>query len=248
MEVIERHEYISKYLNNELSNDEKTVFEENVKSDPVLAKEVKMQRILIAGFQKADKEAYKKRFQKIDRTLPKTNYRFLEARKYIVTGLALAAILAGVMLLVIKPNQDFNEQLFAQNFEAPQYEISRGESDLTPGEYDQIQPAIKAYKIKDYKTALPIFEKAFHQKKNHELQYYMAVCQLAQNKTSDAITNLKELKDIVTFTYYNETRWYLALAYLKVGNVKDAKVLLNDLVNSDNSYSKKAKRVLSKLY
>jgi hypothetical protein len=89
---LERMETIEKYLNNNLSPDERSVFEKKLQSDPELKKEVELQKELMQGIQRAGiKQSAQKGFKK---------YKFnRNLKNWGLGALAVAVIAAGSVFI-----------------------------------------------------------------------------------------------------------------------------------------------------
>jgi len=73
--------------------------------------------------------------------------------------------------------------------------------------------------------------------------------QLETGKTKEALITLLTLYTLTQdyYNYYEQTRWYLALASLKLHNEKAAKKYLDELVALDGVYLDRAKGLLQKM-
>lgn len=82
---------------------------------------------------------------------------------------------------------------------------------------------------------------------NDTLLYYTSVCQYHLNDYWKAIERLKDLSHKPKFSFYNESKWYYALALIQVGRIKSADSLLKSIVREDSPFVEKAKQELEKL-
>ena len=80
--------------------------------------------------------------------------------------------------------------------------------------------------------------------------YYLAQSYMSRNNAINAIGHLEKAIKIAPDTRWeNKVQWYLALAYLKTGQIQRAKTLLKEVVNNEqvNNYRQKATELIKKL-
>ncbi|HLL42411.1 MAG TPA: tetratricopeptide repeat protein, partial [Segetibacter sp.] len=80
--------------------------------------------------------------------------------------------------------------------------------------------------------------------------YYLAQSYMSRNNAINAVRELeKAIKIAPDARWENKVQWYLALAYLKTGQIQRAKTLLKEVVNNDkaNNYKQKAIKLLKEL-
>ncbi len=115
-------------------------------------------------------------------------------------------------------------------------------------ETKQLLDAIAMVKQKKFDNALEIFN-SLHvdNEKNSGLALYLSIAQLNTDNLNDAILNLEYLSKLSGFIYRDESKFHLAFAYLKLGERRKAKQLLNELVNSNSKFSSQAQNTLDKI-
>ncbi|MDA3906310.1 MAG: hypothetical protein PF484_09570, partial [Bacteroidales bacterium] len=78
--------------------------------------------------------------------------------------------------------------------------------------------------------------------------FYLAITQLHNNKTKKSINTFSALFQLDNdFAYYEETRWYLALAFVKQNKKKKAKSILKELIEYEGYYYDDATELLNQL-
>lgn len=142
------------------------------------------------------------------------------------------------------------EALFAQHFSP----------DAPPQNHDEfLNEAIVAYTQGNYPKAIAEFEYVASTPTTRgetpeetltifQAQYYQALSYLAMGNTMKAIAGLKRISTNSVLARI-KVEWYLALAYLKAGQQKDAIKLFAKLAQSKtaNQYSQKAQNLLEAL-
>lgn len=114
---------------------------------------------------------------------------------------------------------------------------------------DNLAKASALFKEEKYQEALAIF-KAYEKENNTynpQIQLYIGVSQLELENYSEAIQTFNQLKNSNTIDAH-KAYWYTALAYLKQNDSENAKKVLNSLVQSSTNYNyEKAKKLLKNL-
>jgi len=132
-------------------------------------------------------------------------------------------------------NQPSNDELFSSYFVPYKnviQPIERGSS-----LQDEKTIAFTAYEKGDYKKAFTLFSKLYTVTNESYYLFYQANALLKLEKAKEAVPILIQhlsTKD----TLVQKSRWYLALAYLKLNNENKAKEMLKKVV-SDGDYKKK---------
>ena len=120
------------------------------------------------------------------------------------------------------------------------------QGDIQPDSLEIV--AMKAYEKRNFIEAETKFNGFLAYKDNPELRFYLAVTQMQNGKTDLAIKTLRSLYlKTPDYRYYEEIRWYLALALLKLRHEVYAKKYLDELVKFDGVYLDKAKNLMDKL-
>ena len=182
---------------------------------------------------------------------------FRRGKSYIsyilYSAISIAAIVAIVVTINIS-NDKPGKELFLAYYAIPDNEItiSRGGiSDLSPEIQKLTDNFYDLYNKKQYDDALKSVTSAVGDdelKKCPELLFYISICQLELNKTSDAEKNLKQLSKLGdSFSHFQAVDWYLALTFLKINQTDNAKSLLEKIKDEKRYYSDKATEILTKM-
>jgi tetratricopeptide (TPR) repeat protein len=135
------------------------------------------------------------------------------------------------------PETGRNARLFAANFQPAQNSIkTRG---LKEAEF------FRLYDEKKYREAIQVFPKS-PEIPDHLFFYANAL--LAAGQTEEAVSVLKTYLPQASDNYQNAANWRLALAYLKLNKIKEAKAILTALSQSDDArLAPPATKLLSEL-
>lgn len=163
--------------------------------------------------------------------------------RYLVAATVLffaATIFVVVQQLNLGPQSDLYAQYF-EPFDSPGSGLTRSGVNGVSVKVE----AYEAYDAGDYALATDLFEKSLLEKDEAIVRLCLANAYMAMNKFDKAETNLlymlKEYTDLVT-----QTKWYLALTYVKQNKLERARATLWEISDS-STYGEKAKKVLDDL-
>ena len=156
---------------------------------------------------------------------------------------ASVALLIGLTYFTMNRSSS-PEELYQDNF-APYrnvtYPITRGEEAV-----DEKTQAFLAYSKGDYEAAVPLFETLYTSEQEPYYLFYQANALIELNRAGEAIPLLEEhLKTSDPLT--DKSSWYLAMAYLQLEEVENAKKVLKDVVDKNAYKAEDAKRLLEEL-
>ncbi len=165
---------------------------------------------------------------------------------------------AAVFLLVVtlglvfyfQSNQqtDTPERLFAAYYQP--YQIDPAMRSDGYAEMEMLEKAFSAYNRGEFFLAARLFEKAYEEllpDKRTSLKFFAGVSYLEAEEEAMAKEALGEVIDQRWSIFYPEAKWYLALAYLKTGQVEKAKPLLEELKTEIPQYASKAEEILDRI-
>jgi len=204
---------IERYLEGTMTAEENESFNERLKRDPELVKEMELQRSIIRAVRN---EQLGKIIENEERQFHKQG----RIRTLVISigSFAVAASLFGVFYLTYLNN--------CENL-ADRYYVAYTYTPL-PSRGGEIPSLTRA-----------------------DSMFFKALAELERGNKKQAITLLENLHhssyEMVAATD-PAIRWYLSLAYLKNGQKKKAKILLQEIVNKpDNEFTQKAKNLLNEL-
>jgi len=221
---------IVKFFENALSEEERQAFDALMTSDENFRKEVALRQELQEVITLDDRETLKQELQALEQ--PKTS-----KKPWLLPVAASVVILLGVSSFWFFGNQaQSTEDLFNSHFEPYRnvvQPIERGDSSASPR-----VNAFKAYEQGNYTEALNGFNELIKTDNDPTIKFYKANTLLKTGNTEKAIvlleSNMKQTDSLA-----EKHHWYLALAYIKNGNLEAAKTQLNLLLNNPDSEYKK---------
>jgi TolA-binding protein len=182
---------------------------------------------------------------------PSPSYTISEvtaSRKRILRYIALpaAAVLGGFIILrTLTPSSDPQKiySSYYQPFDAYS-PVTRGIS----GQKDMLfSDAVKNYKAGNYEKAESGFSQVMAEDPaSGTASFYLGLTEIASGNTDNAIRALSSAT-VQQCEFNNEAQWYLAMAYLKKGDGKNASVCLRKLSDKKGFYSDRSRKILRRL-
>ncbi|NNE76307.1 MAG: hypothetical protein HKN31_04460 [Pricia sp.] len=240
---MERETLLEKYIQGELTENERVEFDSLVEKDADFLKEVAFHTNLKKVIEAEDDAVFREMvsdFESEARTETTKRKRF--PTKWLVA--ASIALIAGLTYFLPLNTTTSPQELYAQNFEPYRnvvHPITRGEADQ-----DEKTKAFMAYQNGKYEEALPMFTELYNDTEESYFLFYKANALIQLNRAREAIPILQahlqrkgELSD--------KTTWYLAMAYLQLGDKENAKIMLDDVIENGNYKVESAQQILKDL-
>lgn len=254
---------IDAYVNGEMTEEERVVFEAALESNPELKENFELYREIDKSmmhlFSKETKELegtlghLKKKYIKEvplqgEQTPKEGVVRQLEKPNYVRLFLALAAMFVMIMaayFLLFQSITD-HENMAKEYFSANYSELSQ----TMGATEDKIQNGIAAYNQKNYPRAKEYFYEALESSPNDsEAIKYLGLTHLALKEYDEALLNFENLASIPNL-YSNPGMFYQALTLMmrnETGDLDRAKELLGNVIANNAEGSRQAKEWLDNL-
>ena len=231
-----RFEAIEAYLLGSMSATERDAFAKEMASDAKLRAEVDLQRentlaIELGGVQRLLKEV------RAEHARPEMD-RTAGWKTYLMYAAVVAIVLSGAFWVLTRPSA--NERLFAEHFTAdPGLPVPMSATDK-PAFHD----AMVAYKLGDFAEARGKWSTLLQADPTSDtLRYYIASAALAVEDAAAAIPLFEGIVADTASAFHDKSQWYLFLAYVKAGEVENAKAVPMD----DPAFSVQASAIKAQL-
>lgn len=245
-------EELKQYLSNQLSSKEQNAFEKELADNPFFQEAVE-------GLENFNKDT-EMSFDDLDRSLDTKIDEVLTEKSLEVKNvvkmpifriLVLAASVVGIVFFTLNylhQQRLSTEVLYEENFKVlthPDGTVRAGEQEQTT--QTETEKAIYFYERENYKQAIAHYELALKSDPNNEKNnLFLAVSYLANYQAEDAIAVLVN-STFASNEYENDRDWYLAMAYLKTKNLKQAIPLFEKLSHIDCYYQSASQKILKSL-
>lgn len=243
------YEQIEKYLNGELEGEELLAFENDLRNDAELAKEVKLYRSIETEMKSAAAEQQEEaELRKSLNNLGDTHFK----KKAKLVGMKrtwwyVSAAAASVLIfLLVKPlfNKSFDKDKLYAGYMKEVEGLPESQRGNNPDSL--YTEAAQLYNHKDYKQALPLLEKLIEQNKE-DIQVKLAagICYMQVENYSPAVSLFDSIA-AGTSVYKNQALWMKALVLLKQNKLAECYDQLK-LIPADADKYEAAQALLKKL-
>lgn len=237
---------IEKKLLNKLTPQEQVEFNKLLKTDQSFAEDYKIEldihQYIKTKMDNQETRIYLKELHRelVSKGTLKENRPTRSLKKYL--PFALVASLIGMFVLVnfIIGTSNSPEELYALYYETPPFtETVRSHND-----FENLE---KAYSNKNYKQVIQIFQNNAKLSANPKLKQYLGISYLEIGQTDEAMIVFRSLQSETTMAC--SPTWYLALSFLKKGDITNCKEELKKLINGKCTplREKKARLLLNDL-
>lgn len=228
------YDQVESYLADAMSADERRIFEQQMDADPALRAEVLLHQEVTETLRGEKVHELRKVLKEVDQNFQITDtanptynqVRTLPFRRLLAIAAAVAAMVVTVFVLMPDAAMS-NDDLFAQHYEPYKMILNQRSADDAESTEQLVKAAVMAYETKDYKQAAVLFETLLAQQPHSEtFQLYHAITLISSDDAGSAIEPLNKLLSNASPLFVEQSRWYLAMAYLKSGNTNGAKSTL----------------------
>jgi tetratricopeptide (TPR) repeat protein len=235
---------VDRYLEGNLSERERTAFEERLLQDEMLRQEVSEIKLIRGGIIRLARATSLKKLQDLEGTLPpvKTNktIHWTNIWLQVAAGISLLAVCA----YLLWPRTQEPTQIFAEHFEPYPNIIMPTVRGVVENDSTVKAQAFRAYDQQDYVLAIQLFEKLSVQ--DEAVLLYLGNSYLASGQPEKALLLFEKVLN--NYEVFDEqAEWYVAVTYLKLEEREKAREALQKVVARNSSYKSKAQLILDKL-
>jgi len=256
---------IIRYLEHEMSEEERTAFESSLKTNKDLAREFSEYQLLLEGIDTWGEQLTKEKIKSYDKRLEQEGYfdKSNIVTSFIgnTTNLKWIGIAASIAILIaayifLKPNANIGPAItYNTYYQADTKLLDRFISFYQPTglvnsdslQKDSLYLGLQAFQQRNYGQAISYLKPLQMQTKSADPgKFYLALALIQVNELQQAIDLLIPLTNSNSFELREESKWYLALSNMQSGgNIEGTKALLREL--SQSSYSNMASKAGSLL-
>ena len=249
--------WIEDYIRGNLSEDEKRLFEDKLKSDPAFAEELDLSKRLenaivnddIDNFREILKNIHKKLYPESQPAKSDTKRLLHTALKYWkIAAVALIILIPLTVIMYIMINDSSsNSEIFYRNYERyPAFSQSRSMfKDINDSIFVE---GLNYYKNGAFTDAVGYFKQVVeNDETNIAAQFLFGISYIEITNYNRAINSFEYVIESGDTLYSQQAEWYLALCFIKIGKTNDAKSLLQRIIDNDGFYFDKATKLLKEL-
>lgn len=237
-------ENIQLYINGELKGAALQSFENQLRTDSALQEEVAFSKKMILALQNKEALELHQQLQNIAAsTAIEPDFEQLKAYEKAVNGgngwsgkmpwiggaLGLIIVIASIFWWTSSADNSFTpigvQNEIVQNWLSP-FEMMIY---ANPASDENLQLGIAAYKNENYQEAAAVFEKYTATNNDPQVKLYLGVSQLMNGAAEKATITLEEVAEDQDSPLGEAGKWYLALSYLELNRVGEARNLLEQI-------------------
>lgn len=247
-------EYVKRYLDRRLSEEENIQFKERLAVDEDFRNLYEELKIVLLGIKSYSRKKSLDKLRNVESALKekgkKRIYMGISRNLRYWAAAAVFILLALTAVWIIQLGTPDSEALYTQYYQPYPNVFEptlRGESD-TLSLYEQ---AFAAYDQNNYTDAVQHFEELLQKDEldggieKDILLFYIGNSYLALDKPTEAVENLTTVSK--NSLLGEQAQWYLALAYLKSEQLEEAEKMLEELTNTSGVYREKAETLLKEI-
>lgn len=238
MSDIDRIEDIEAYLLGTMSPADRDAFEADMKENTGLAQQVAFQRSLISEVKRT---AVQDQIRMAKRHIRQDNIRTIR----LAVAASVAILIVGSLIyFLVSGSTDTDQNLLATAYQAPKAWIGNLDGEETAFQRSLIEPLF-AYSEEDIAAAIAGFEALLPEYEGRDtLHFFLGVCYLENQNSQQAIKELRKVYEQESSVYADTSTWYLALAWLQVGQRDSVLIWLDKVPAGVPSYDTDAVKKL----
>jgi len=234
---------IEGYIGGSLSEEELTIANRLMESSTEFAEEVSFQKMMLAHLEANIKNAQKRRLLE---GLKEIKGETQEAKVIRFNPKIAWYSIAASILIVLGVFSYFNfgsptsEEIYLSYYQPYDGVVN------TRGDSKPIAEVISIYNVGEYQLALDNFLQVEELEGISSGQYSLLVanCYLNLDKPDNGIEWLNKISNNENSLIRANKDWYIALCFLKKGNIEMSKSQLQNIIDNNSVYSRKAKQLL----
>jgi hypothetical protein len=247
MQSLSENDYllIEKFINNELSNEERVLLNERRK-DPAFSKELKLHQDTGDAIKEYHSKTLRTELKQRVKEIPVSDLRARRRSIFMYWAAASVMVCAIAGYFILRSGSSSDKNLFDSYFKAfPATIITRGNDD------ESSDAALKKYEKGDYEGAAliiqPLIEKEKNIEEKHKLKLLLGNCWLKLNETHKAKKCFKEIMEDSDTQFRQHGEWYFALSLLKNKQRDSSQLILDKIIHSNSIYARQADDLSKKL-
>jgi tetratricopeptide (TPR) repeat protein len=245
---------IEKYLDGNMDEKEKITFEEKLRNDDQLRKDVMFHAEVNESISDIDKDRLRQKIRKIiegdtvnqfsaTANRQKTTRLFL-SRSILIAASLLFLFSIGSILFILNTKTYTPNEIFEYYYQPYTPDVVTRSS----GVDDMLNPALDVYLKGEYENATERFNDLLTANPDDSMAlFYAAIAYIETGEYQKAIDHFKYIINNEYYPYFYHAQWYLGLTYLKLEETDKALHQFNTIIDQNKYYADRASDVLSRL-
>lgn len=239
---------IEQYLAGMLDEEKRAMMDKKISSDSNYANKINQYKLLFDGVKYSGKKSLLAKMNTWDldisnETNKKEIVKNIGPVKWYYAAAVIVFFIVASFFIISNLNSGYS-QLVATYYQPFNFVSETKRSSTTNENF--LNDILNNYDQGNYVRVIQVISKLEQDQKTAQVNYMLANAYQATNKYSEAINLYKNIISSNSI-YTSGAKWYLALCYLSLEDINASKPLLEELNNSNSSYSQKADSVLKEL-
>jgi hypothetical protein len=246
----EKMDFIERYFDEELSEEELRLFEQELECDSKFRDEVKQYEQVIGGLKDARFRKMKSEFRSFEDQIHSRKSEHTFFTKRMLSYCMALALLIGFVVFAVNytiSNPEIESKLIFEEYFRPYPNVIEPiKRSGSVEDFDlELVEVMELYESKQYDEAILGFDKLVLRSKElkNEMLFYKGVALLAKGDASGAANHF-DLMD-VSSRFANQRKWYLSLALVQIGEINEAKDSLNQIILDQSYFMVHAEEILN---
>lgn len=235
-------ELIEQYLNGELTAEVIQEIEDRLERDEAFRKHYDDTKELLEGIDFAARNETLSKLRSIEDTLPPfkevKTVSFYQKPWVLGVAASISIIIFSAYFIFFQNQVTSNEELFNEHFEVYPNIIAPTVRGTVVNKKALKEEAYYNYDLGEYDTALKLFNQLSENEDEGAIHLYRGICFLMLNENENAIGSFRTYKYSSFQLFLPQINWYMGLAYLKLGQIKNAESVWKEIPEG-NSYRSK---------
>jgi len=241
------YNHIEAYIQGDLNEKEVKAFEHAMEHDQELTSEYHLRRDIEDALMDDDILELKEQMQDIMSEKAASPMGWFK-RKAVMGAVVGALVLSlGSLGYYAAQSQQVptTEEIFKQYYQPYSVTITdrSGSNEIN----SLLTTAMQKYKQHDYDQALQLFQQVLTKREDVAASLYSGISYMEIEKYKKANKSFRDVVNDKDNLYVDQARWYMSMCHLRLGNIDDARDILQALADQSDYYRDKALEVEKKL-
>lgn len=248
----EKYTLIEKYLAEELEGKDLTTFEAQLQTDAELKEELTLHRQITDTLKGQKVHDLRNVLKEVDQNWDDSSKKSKSAKIVKFNFRKILSVAAAIVLLFIGYQWFFNndlstQEIYASNFEPYPMLLDQRSIDEDGSPSITLNKAISFYSNKENAAATAAFQQLLESDPENIIYiFYLANSHLANQEAKKAVPYFEKIITLDDPSFVEQSRWYLALAYLQKNNKENAKAIL-EKIQKGQYHFREAQNILNNL-
>jgi tetratricopeptide (TPR) repeat protein len=242
--------YIERYLDGEMSGDEKQWFIRELKGNPALKRELGLRERLNEAIHETEIMDFRRQLESV---FEESRVEIESKRRHVVTRRKIAAVssslmiaFAGILMLLLSYRNLDNQKIYEKYFNPAEAGLTFRSTESTDN--SELQTAMQYYETGKYEQALSHFENILRTDPTRlGLNLYSGISQMEIKRYHDANKSFHRIIDNNYILYLEQAEWYLAFCYLMTDDIKKARDQFARIEDRNGYYQHQARKILRRI-